>query len=61
MHNLLVLFAPVQIRYFLFALFLVPIRISFSHYFATKSFLLIRIIFVQIRFDEKVCIHNGQA
>ena len=51
-HNLLVLFPTisVQILYFLFALFLVQICISFSHYFATKFFLLIRTILLQIRY-----------
>ena len=57
-HNLLVLFPTisVQILYFLFALFLVQICISFSQYFVTKSFPLIRTIryFLLALLDEKV-------
>ena len=51
-HNLLVLSRTisVKIRYFLFALFLVQICISFLYYFATKSFHLIRTNLVQIRY-----------
>ena len=57
-YNLLVLFRTisVKIRYFLFALFLVQICISFSQYFVTKSFPLIRTIryFLLALLDEKV-------
>ena len=50
------LFSANSLGYFLFALFLVQICISFSQYFVTKSFPLIRTIryFLLALLDEKV-------